>query len=199
MQGSSCLKHAAFLLFLIVFAVHAFAQENEPPYEVNVSIGAGYSYYITSLGMNSMNKHSFNATAKLMWKPEHLLRVGVESGYLPLYTLERKSFRSKSGTTDVTIFLDAVPIMLVFAMELHPGFEVSAGIGGMMLYSSMESFDNKVVSSSWSNGMAFAVTWLTPISETLHVGGEVKWYNVAKIEDSAVIAQVALKYNLFSY
>ncbi|NOY05281.1 MAG: hypothetical protein GXO82_01390 [Chlorobi bacterium] len=195
-------RHLTAIIFVFFFAsitVDGFAQEDTPLYRVNVSIGSGYSYYITSLEMNSMNKHSFNATAKIMWQPEHLLRVGVESGYLPLYTLERKNFRSKSGTTDVTLSLDAVPVMLVFAMELYPGFEVSAGIGGMMLYSSMESFDNKVVSSSWSNGMAFALTWLTPIDENIQVGGEVKWYNVAKIEDSAVAVQVALKYNLLSY
>ena len=187
------------MLFFAGIAVNVVAQENTPPYRVNVSIGSGYSYYITSLEMNSMNKHSFNATAKIMWQPEHLLRVGIESGYLPLYTLERKNFRSKSGTTDVAISLDAVPVMLVFAMELYPGFEVSAGLGGMILYSSMESFDNKVVSSSWSNGVALGVGWMTPVAEKVHVGGEVKWYNIAKIEDSAVVVQVALKYNLLSY
>lgn len=193
--------HQKFIITVLTlfFTVTLFAQKVDSTYHVNLGIGSGYSYYVTSLDMKSLNKHSFTVITRLMWQPEHILRVGVESGYLPLYTLNKSGFQSEFGTTDVDISLRAVPIMLVFAMEFFPGFEMSGGIGGMILYSSVDSFGNKVVSSSWSNSMTFSASWLTPVYNKLHIGGEVKWYNIAKIQDSAFVLQFALKYSLFSY
>ncbi len=188
------------LLFSIVLSIKCFSQSADTTYKVNAILGIGYSYFLTSLSeLDGFNPHSFNATAKIMWQPEHLLRVGIESGYLSFYSYKQSSFTSEYGTTDIKSSLSAVPIILVFAMELFDNAEVSSGVGVYFLFSEIDSYNNKVSSSVFSNGYYASLSYLHPLNADLSIGGDLKYYYLSKIEDADLSMQLVLKYSFLEY
>lgn len=191
----------SILIFTImIFSARSFGQSSDTTYKVNAVLGFGYSYFITSLSeLEGLNPHSFNATVKIMWQPEHLLRVGIESGYLSFYSYKQSGFTSEYGTTDVKSSLAAVPIILVFAMELFDNLEVSSGVGVYFLFSEIDSYNNKVSSSVFSNGYYSSLSYYYPLNKDIKIGGELKYYYISKIEDADISLQFIFKYNFWEY
>ena len=188
------------LLFSIVLSIKCFSQSADTTHKVNAIIGIGYSYFLTSLSeLDGFNPHSFNATVKVMWQPEHLLRVGIESGYLSFYSYKQSSFTSEYGTTEVKSSLSAVPIILVFSMELFDNFEMASGVGVYFLFSEIDSYNNKVSSSVFSNGYYASLSYLHPLNDDLSIGGELKYYYLSKIEDADLSMQLVVKYSFLEY
>lgn len=177
-----------------------FGQTTDTTYKVNAVFGLGYSYFISSLAeLDGFNPHSFNATARIMWQPEHLLRVGIESGYLSFYSYKQSGFTSEYGTTDVKSSLSAIPIILIFSMELFKEFEVSTGGGVYFLFSEIDSYDNKVSSSIFSNGYYSSLSYYYPLNREIRIGGELKYYYISKIEDADLSFQFIFKYSFLEY
>lgn len=193
--------NVAILIFaLYIFSSSTYSQNTDTTYKVNAVFGLGYSYFISSLdNLVGFNPHSFNATAKVMWQPEHLLRVGIESGYLSFYSYKQSSFTSEYGTTEVKSSLSAVPIILVFSMELFDNFEIASGVGVYFLFSEIDSYNNKVSSSVFSNGYYASLSYLHPLNDDLSIGGDLKYYYLSKIEDANLSMQLVLKYSFLEY
>ncbi|MEN8193746.1 MAG: hypothetical protein ABFS12_13065 [Bacteroidota bacterium] len=197
-------KIITILLVLLIISTFATkevkAQENDSLYHINFDLGLGPAIYFH--GMNYENlygSYPFVFTFRFMWEPEHLLRLGIESGYLPLFYLETKFYDTVFGSTVAELSLNSVPIMAVFAMEVVENFEIIGGIGGFLLISEVFSFDNYVLSTSWSNAYELGLSYLYPISKDLKLGGEVKSYYLSKLENYNLVFHVSLKYLLFSY
>lgn len=186
--------------FFAAYSYSCFGQAQDTTYKVNAVFGFGYSYFLTSLSnLDGLNQHSFNSTLKIMWQPEHLLRVGIESGYLSFYSYEETGFKSEYGTTDVKSSLSAIPIILLFSMELFDNLEVSSGVGVYFLFSKINSFGNEVSSSVFSNGYYGSIAYFHPLNRDLSIGGELKYYYLSKIEDADLTIQLVVKYNFLEY
>jgi len=194
------------VIFLVALLAFSFAtaelkaQERDSLYHVNFDIGLGPAMYLTKMDYENLyGSYPFVFTFRFMWEPEHLLRLGIESGYLPLFYLETKFYDTVFGDTEAELSLNSVPIMAVFAMEVVENFEVFGGVGGFILISEVTSFDNYVLSTSWSNAYELGFSYLYPISKKLKIGGEVKSYYITKLENYDLVFHVALKYTFFSY
>ncbi len=184
---------------IILFNSEYKGQTTDTLYNVSLNIGIGLTRYVTALPQLGLDKNSFNITGRMMWKPEHLLSVGFESGYVPLYSLQTNDYNSVFGTTDVYLSMFAVPVFLTFGMEVIDDFIIYGGVGGASLNSTADYFDNRVVSASWTNAYELAASYSFYGTKSIELGGEFKWYNFSKVEDSALIVQITLIYNLFSY
>ncbi|MCB0747595.1 MAG: hypothetical protein KDC90_09030 [Ignavibacteriae bacterium] len=183
----------------ILFVNEYRAQPNDSLYNVSVNVGFGYSRYLASLPKIGLNKNSFNITGRIMWEPEHLLSVGVETGYVPLFFFQTNDYKLVDGSVNVDLSLVAIPVVIIFGMEIFEDFKIYAGVGGAALNSTADFFENKVVSSSWSNAYNLSVAYSHKIAINLNLGSEIKWYNISKIEDSALLVQISILYNVFSY
>ncbi|NWF88389.1 MAG: hypothetical protein HXY50_02900 [Ignavibacteriaceae bacterium] len=193
-------KILAAAFFFLILSFKNAAQTTDTTYKVNAIFGLGYSYFLTSLSeLDGLNPHSFNSTIKIMWQPEHLLRVGIESGYLSFYSYKQTGFTSEYGTTDVKSSLAAVPIILAFAMELFDRIEVSSGVGIYFLFSEIDSYNNNVSSSVFSNGYYASLSYFHPLYRDISIGGELKYYYISKIEDADLSLQLTLKYSFLEY
>ncbi len=200
MLGNFKMKILSVLFLLTIFVSKDITGQNKDSiYSVTIDVGGGFTRYVTLLPQIGLDKNSFHVTGRIMWKPEHLLSVGIESGFVPLFKLNANNYQSFFGSTDVELSLNAVPIFLTFGMDIFENFRLYAGVGGASLNSTADYFDNKVVSSSWTNAYELAASYMLPISSGLNLGGEFKWYNFSKIEDSALLLQIVLRYNLISY
>ncbi len=188
-------------LFAFSFATTELkAQESDSLYHINFDIGLGPAMYLTNMDYENLyGSYPFVFTFRFMWEPEHLLRLGIESGYLPLFYLETKFYDTVFGDTEAELSLNSVPIMGVFAMEVVENFEVFGGVGGFILISEVTSFDNYVLSTSFSTAYELGFSYLHPINKKLKIGGEVKSYYITKLENYDLVFHVALKYTLFSY
>lgn len=187
------------LILLFCSSQVLWAQSRDVGYKVNLDLGFGYSYYLTSLEYENLHYRPFVLTTRLMWQPEHLLRIGLESGYVPLYLIETKEAQSVFGETDITISLDALPIMFIFSMEVHSKFEIYGGIGGFILFSEMNSFDNKVSSISWSNGSEIGASFWFFQKGDWQIGSEMKTYYISKLDDWDLLLQLRIQYELFAF
>lgn len=190
-----------FIALIIGFSTcvtQSYSQSDDSEYAVTAYINAGYSRFISELEDEDLNKYGFSGTIRIMWEPEHLLSVGIESGYLQLYNFHTQrtiNGISFSGSSE----LNAVPILMVFSMELFENFKISFGSGIFLLNSKVDALDNLVNSNQISTGILAGASYLHPLSHTLSLGGEIKYYLINKIEDGDLSLQVSLQYKFLTY
>ncbi len=175
------------------------AQSSDSLHYLNFDFGIGYGIHFSDLDYEGLIKEQGIGSFNVMWEPEHLLRVGIESGYLQLYSLDSKVYDTIFGSSDVFLTLHGVPIILLSATEILPKFEVIAGIGGIILISEVESFGNNVRSVSWSSAYEFGVSYLTPVAKKLKMGGELKSFYISSTDNFQVSLQLKFKFDFYSY
>lgn len=196
-------KFIKILMFFFIISLLGFsritAQESDSLFHVNLDIGIGPSVHLTDIDYEGQQNSQFIFTFRLMWEPEHLLRIGIESGFIHLYYLETKVFDTLFGSTDAVLNMNSVPIMAVFAMEVADNLEIIGGVGGFILISEVSSFDNYTLSKSWSNAYELGISYLHPLSDKLKIGSELKSYYISRLENYDVTLQFSIKYSIFSY
>jgi len=176
----------------------SYSQSVDSEYAVTAYINVGYSRFISELNIQDLNKNGFSGTIRLMWEPEHILSVGFESGYLRLYDIS--THRTINGTTfKASSELTAVPIITVFSMELFENFKFSVGSGIFLLTSKVDALGNPVNSNQVSTGVLASGSYHYPLSSTISLGGEIKYYLINKIEDGDLTIQFSLQYKFLIY
>jgi len=208
------IKNYIFFILVIFFYSYSVlikADEAEIPYQLNAYIGIGYNRFISSLKEDGLNKNGFSGTLRIMWKPEHLLRFGIETGYIRLFSVNVNNLDTEFGRTYLRTRMSAIPIFLIWSMDLGKKFEFNIGTGGFLLYSSVYSFGNKVTSTEFSNGYIISLTYLNELNRDLDIGVEIKWDYVNKIgnelrwgslkrlSDGNILIQLVFKYRLLEW
>jgi len=187
------------LLFGILAIQSLHAQESDTLYTLDVYAGAGYGYFITDMDVEGLNRGGLNTSIRIMWQPEHLLSVGLQTGYLQFYSFELNDIESGSGTTDIISDLTAVPIGILFSMRILEGLSISAGTSFYILNSYVESHGNINQSSDISIGSILSLTYTRALNKSFAVGGEITYNLVNKIQDGSLSLQAVLKYKLLEY
>jgi hypothetical protein len=190
-----------FITLIISFTA-CFSQSNsqtdDSEYAVTAYINVGYSRFISELDFKDLNKNGFSGTIRLMWEPEHLLSIGIESGYLQLYDISTQiTYQAITfiGSSELT----AVPILAVYSMELFENFKLSVGSGMFLLTSKVDVLGNPVNSNQVSTGVLGSASYYHPLSHTISLGGEIKYYLINKIEDGDLTLQFSFQYKFFTY
>src|SRR5882724_5197759 len=87
-------------------------------YALVAYIGGGISFFTgdagTPAGLNA-TKTVVNpvGTFRIMWQPDHLLRVGLESGWTNFY-----SYSVEDNSVKGKVHVQSIPILLVFSMPV---------------------------------------------------------------------------------
>ena len=189
----------ALIIALTACLSQSYSQTDDPEYAVTAYINAGYSRFISELDYKDLNKYGFSGTIRIMWEPEHLLSIGIESGYLQLYDISTQLTIQDTITFNGSSELTAVPIITVFSMELFEKFKISVGSGIFLLTSKVDALGNPVNSNQVSTGVLGSASYFYPISHTLSLGGEIKYYLINKIEDGDLTLQFSLQYRFLTY
>jgi hypothetical protein len=189
------------IIFFISIAV--FPQSQDTMYYLTAELGAGYSRYITTLDNKDLNQNGFSGTVRIMWHPEHLLSLGLETGYQYLYSLKSTYSVEGVGSSEVKASMICVPIMGIYSMKVFPKtlpnleFKFSSGV--FLLFSSGEAFGDEIKSSQISIGFSGAATYLHPLNDLISIGGELKYYYVSKIQDADLSLQFVFSYKFLEY
>jgi hypothetical protein len=189
------------IIFFISIAV--FPQSKDSLYYLTAELGAGYSRYLTTMDYENLNQNGFSGTIRIMWHPEHLLSLGLETGYQHLYSLNSTYTLDGAGTSDVSASMYTVPIMGIYSMKVFPNslpnLELKFSSGIYLLYNSGEAFGDEIKSSQISIGYSAAATYLHPINDVLSIGGELKYFYISKIQDADLSLQVVFSYSFLQY
>jgi len=109
-------------------------------------------------------------TVRLLWHPDHLLKLGLETGYVRFYSYGLTDSAGNRGR----ISLDAVPVLLVWSMSVSRHLNIFAGTGGYFLQSRLD-YLGKVNASKFNMGWMAAASWVFPVGKQSGLGAEFKW------------------------
>jgi len=177
----------------------SYSQSTDSEYAITAYVNGGYSRFISELEDNDLNKNGFSGTIRLMWEPEHMLSLGIESGYISLYQFDTQNASALGNTFEVSSSLTAVPILTIFSMEIFENLKISVGSGIFILTSKVDALNNPVQSDLVSTGVLASGSYYYPLSGIISLGGEIKYYLINKIEDGSLNFQFSLQYRFFTY
>jgi hypothetical protein len=192
-------RGCAIVLALLVLAC-AMSHADEKPdsaFALVLSGGGGLSVYVAEINPpadipSTIRKGGLSGTLRVMWYPDHLLRVGIESGWTRFYsyTLKKKS--------EGNLYLSAIPILLVFSMPISSRVDAFVGAGGYWVFSDL-AYETKVRVTEFSQGWMLAGAYRFPIGKTLDLAAELKWFNASQFEDASVTIQAQLVWRVFEW
>lgn len=179
------------------------------PYAVVLTVGGGLSYYSTHLGVppgleqTNVSRFGVPVTFRAMWHPDHRLRIGLETGLVPLYAYQGTAIGERAR-----VQVSAVPMLLVFSMPLAwlSGTErslarrlaISGGSGAYLINSHLD-YAGTVNVNRLSLGWMLAGSYTQPISRRLRLATEIKWFDATATEDAAFALQLQLVWRAFSW
>lgn len=188
-------------LVLITSFAAARAQTSDTTYALVAYGGGGYVRNVSEFDITPQGLHQngFGGTLRVMWRPEHLLRLGLETGLTQVYYIKTENVQTDFGVTTFTSSMNAVPILLTLSMPLSEHIDVYGGLGSFLLYSNTESFGSSVTQSSLSIGFSLGVSYMTPLEGDWGIGGELKWYHMDKFSDDNITLQVMVSYRFLEW
>ncbi len=187
------------LAVIVIIACSAFSQVNDTTYSLSTEIGLGYSRFFTTMDYSDLNKNGFSGTVRVMWNPEHLLSLGLETGYQYLYSIDINDYSTEFGTTDFSASMYTIPVFIVFAMKLTPNIKLSAGSGMYLLYNSGNIFGDVLESNQISIGAHAGISYTYPINNSISIGGELLYSYFSKIQDQTVAIQFLFIYDFLKW
>lgn len=181
----------------------AYSQSADTLYSFSMDLGGSYTNYITTLNFQKLNKNGFGGTLRIMWHPEHLLSLGVESGYLYLYWIRSTIQSEEFGSSSLKASMISIPVLFVTSMvifpESLPNMEVNGGGGMYFMFNNVQLYGDKINSSVFSLGYHAGISYLQPLSDDISVGAEIKYYYISKLQDAVISAKLLFSYNIVSY
>ena len=213
-----CLQTVALVIYLFVNHSMVHGQpvtmpdsmaSQRGPYTIVVTAGGGLSYYSTHLGVpdaiqqTHVSRFGAPGSLRVMWYPDHRLRVGLETGWTTMY-----SYRGQVSSDPVHVYVSAVPVLLVFSMPLAwlrgtdrtltRRLAITAGTGVYLNYARLD-YAGTVMTNTTSLGWMAAASYTYPIGRRFRVAGELKWFDAVAAENAAFTAEIQLVWRAFSW
>ena len=188
------------LLFSLAAGLNGYAQDAKDTINDNVKVkgnyfvvlyaGGGLFSYLASVGPSGnatgidITRLHPTGTFRLMWHPDHRLRLGIESGFQELY-----AYRLKDPADKGKVLLSAIPLMVDWSMAVTKRINVFAGIGAYLLTTRLD-YNGKVYSKYISLGFSAAVNYVQPITRRTGIGVEIKWADATQTRDFGVSGEI---------
>jgi hypothetical protein len=189
------------LAAIVVPLVSLCAQPSDTLYSLTAYVSGGYVRNVSEFTISpaGLSQSGLGGALRIMWKPEHLLRMGLEIGRTHVYTVKQEGVQTAFGTTNVNITLNATPWLLVFSMSPLDNMDVYVGGGGAFETTSSEAFGSTASTGSLSGAAMAAVSYMRPLSDKWSLGGEAKWLYMDKYDDMVVSVQVMVSYKFLEW
>ena len=196
---------ALYLAFLSVSSKSYGQADTSSPvsgrgkYALVAYMGGGIGYYAVNAATPASvtaktNRLGFVGSIRILWHPDHLVRIGFETGHMNFYSY---TFRDSVGNTGKTS-VSGVPLLLVASMPLTKRWNVFAGAGFYNLTTKLDYF-GKNDSHKLSVGWMMAASYIYPLSEKLGLATELKWMDANETVDASICLQLQLVWKLFTW
>lgn len=204
------MQNGKVLLVLIFGAVSlaGFAQKSDEfssrpsgrgQYSLVAYAGGGMGYYLSNQGAPeylrpTLHKWNPNATLRILWHPDHLLKAGWETGYVTFYSYDLKDSAGRGGKTA----LNAIPVLLEFSMSLKNRFNIFAGSGIYFLNTKLD-YAGSVNSNKLTIGWMAAASYIYPLGKEVGLGTEIKWLYAAETTKGILTGQLQLVWRFLKW
>ena len=202
------LKYIIYLCIMVCLATTGKTQSKSSGGEFVPSkkVGKGYSlvayasggvsYYVSGGGTSTFLKTNITranplTTLRVMWHPDHLLRLGIETGYVTFYTYTLQDTVGK-------VSLNGIPLLIEWNMPVAKRFNVFVGTGVYFLKSNL-TYPGKASSDKASLGWMAAASYTLPLTKNLGVATELKYMDASETVNAVVGLQVQLVWKLFRW
>lgn len=198
-----------FILSFLFLSLHSFAQDVQEEvfdgpspkkeFAIVAYFGGGLSYYTARPGIPShsnadVKRHAPIGTLRVLWHPDHRLRVGIESGYTTFYSYTLSGINNTNGNLQ----LNAIPMLLEFSMTIYKNFHIYVGAGTYLLTTHLE-YAGEVRSRFYSNGWMAGAAYIYPLNDNLGLAAELKWLNAAETRDAAFALQAQFVWKFYKW
>ncbi|RYY98609.1 MAG: hypothetical protein EOO11_07520 [Chitinophagaceae bacterium] len=186
------------LLPLLALSLSAAAQEGEftskpsgiGNHALVAYVNGGAGAFFSSRGLPGhlspeLRRISPVATLRVLWHPDHQVKVGLESGYVRFYSY---TFRDSAATRGKTT-LSAVPLLLVWSMSVTKHLNLFAGSGAYFLKTDLD-YAGKSRARKFSVGWMAAASYIWPIGKHAGLGTEFKWLYAAETSNGVLCGQL---------
>ena len=200
-------KYSLFYLLLFFSCLELTAQEQEfslqpkkrGAYAWVATLGGGAGYFVSNSGAppnlsRKISNLSHVASLRLMWHPDHLLNVGVETGHLTFYTYRFRDSVSQEGTVRLT----AIPVLIEWNMAVTKRLNLFVGSGVYFLRTNLD-YRGKTTSDKISIGWMAAGSYIHPLSANLGLGTEIKWMDATETADGILSLQLQLVWKFLNW
>jgi hypothetical protein len=168
-------------------------------YALVAYIGGGMGFYTENAGTPVnvkaiTTRRGFVGSIRVLWHPDHLLRVGLETGHMTFYSY---TFADSIGTKGKTA-LTAIPLLLVASMPVTARLNAFFGTGFYNVTSNL-NYAGKASASKLSVGWMLAASYVHPITKDLGLGAELKWMDAAQTSDASIVGQLQLVWKFMKW
>lgn len=187
-----------FLSFGLIFnAISQNDKVKNTNFALNISIGNGLIANFDN-EIYHLNSLYYSPTMRVLWKPNYLLNIGVESAYLTISKQDSDLVSTTFGNTIFRARLNAIPILLVFNMKLSK-LDIYSGIGMSSITSRLEAFQEKVVTNDWYYCYNLGIGYSHLLSKDLEIGIEAKSYFFPRIQKISGGIVLSVSYNFLKW
>ena len=187
------------LIGIVFISCSGFSQVEDTTYSLTTEIGLGYSRYFTTMDYSELNKSGFSGSVRIMWNPEHLLSIGLETGYQYLYSIDVSNVKTEFGTSDFSASMVSIPVFITVAMKVTPNVKLIAGSGMYFLLNSGTAFGDELKSSQISIGAHAGIAYAYPLNDLISIGGELQYSYYSKIQDQTFALQFLFIYKFLEW
>ena len=194
-------KNYIVLVLLVIQSISVFSQDDIKYRALKLTMGGGYGYYFNTF-TNVYDEEVINSRpsfyGKLMWQPEHRLRIGFESGNYEIYSTTRIETFKK--IQKLTTSLNVIPLFLSVSMKTTKHLDLNFGTGvAIMNYEVMvnNSKKSRIEGNTFSlSNFTTGLTWYISLGDRFELGSEFKYFFLGKTQDSHVSAFLNLSYKI---
>jgi hypothetical protein len=199
--------HLRLFIAAMLFTLHSQAQENEfssqpqkrGEYGWVLYLSGGAGYYVSNRGtpefLNAkVSNLSHVSNIRIMWHPDHLLKVGLETGHMTFYSYTFKDSAGVSGKAKIY----AIPVLFEWSMAVTKRLNFFAGSGVYFLRTNLD-YRGRTVSPKLSIGWMAAGSYIHPLSSTTGLGTEIKWMKAAETNNGIVSLQLQLVWKFLKW
>ncbi len=177
------------------------AAPNDSLYHLTLTGGFGYGHFFNKFVNVPDDNISNNLPAfvgRIMWEPNHLLKLGLESGYYYLYNAY--DIPASIGNDKLSSKMTLVPIFLHVSMNIFDNFYASISSGYSFMRYKVESdeglSEGTVVSLS---NFVTSLSYLYPLSKDWRLGADFRYMYIGETENGYLNLNVFVTFNLLSY
>jgi hypothetical protein len=204
---SGKIKYRLVVLLCFSCCLQAFGQEEEfslqpkkrGAYAWVATLSGGGGYFVSNEGApeylsRKISNLSHVASFRLMWHPDHLLNVGVETGHLTFYSYRFRDSLNREGT----VKLQAIPVLIEWNMAVTKRLNLFAGSGVYFLRTNLD-YRGKTTSHKLSIGWMAAGSYIHPLSANVGLGTEIKWMDATETANGILSLQLQLIWKFLNW
>lgn len=174
------MKLKTFLLGMLICLITAegMAQSEKPPkvkkHRFSFYGGVGPSYFFNNLysSKDQVNPWGYGFIGRFMWEPPFALSLGIETGYMRLYSV------NYTQPTEAHVTNSLIPFQLVISMKVLKTYYANFAMGQSVLKNnaSAPAYGNFDASVFSLGDFSFTFGYKHKFQDRVSIGAETKFY-----------------------